>query len=164
MRNNRIKVGNTQAHWNQAGTRILKYSVEMYDSGLNEHKVISAPGMDILRNKIDIQILKWEEKWSKLETRRMMVAEQEASIEEAARMTLEAQEAISIIDNLLTHTLSIDDTVNWDVLKKNEEFPEKIPPKPNPKAKREYPDQPRKEEPVFTFIEKNIQGEKRTKN
>ncbi|MEK5161718.1 restriction endonuclease [Paenibacillus sp. FSL R5-0527] len=163
MRNNRIKVGNTQAHWNQAGTRILKYSVEMYDSGLNEHKVISAPGMDILRNKIDIQILKWEEKWSKLETRRMMVAEQEASIEEAARMTLEAQEAISIIDNLLTHTLSIDDTVNWDVLKKNEEFPEKIPPKPNPKAKREYPDQPRKEEPVFTFIEKIFKAKKEQK-
>ena len=47
--------------------------------------------------------------------------------------------------------------------KKNEEFPEKIPPKPNPKAKREYPDQPRKEEPVFTFIEKIFKAKKEQK-
>jgi len=42
-----IRIGKPQAYWNVARTRIMRYTVEMYHEGLNEHKLISAPEMDM---------------------------------------------------------------------------------------------------------------------
>lgn len=154
MKENRVKVGYEEEHWNAAFTRILKYSVEMYDEGLKEHKIVSAPDLDILQNKVDLQIEKWNEKWNKVVLRQRNLEEKEASIEEAARRTEEAVDAIFAVDNLLNHTLDVDDSINWDILKKNDQFLEEIPTEPVQQRKREYPRRPTEEEPVFSFIEK----------
>ena len=50
MSNNQIQTSQAQAYWNVSGTRILKYTVEIYHKGLNEHKLISAPEIDMLNN------------------------------------------------------------------------------------------------------------------
>lgn len=159
----RIKVGRTEEHWNAAFTRVLKYSVELYDEGLKEHKIVSAPEMDVLQNKVDLQIEKWNEKWEKIEVRQKMLAKKEASIEEATRKTEEAIAALDAIDNLLIHTLSIDDTVNWDVLKKRDKYTKTSPSKPVPKEKREYPQQPEMEKPNFTLLDKIFKSKKEQK-
>ncbi|MFB5677357.1 restriction endonuclease [Paenibacillus terreus] len=163
MERNRIKVGYAEEHWNTAFTRIIKYSVEMYDEGLKEHKIVSAPDLDILQNKVDLQIEKWNEKWGKVELKQRSLEEKEASIEEAARRTEEAVEAISAIHNLLLHTLAVDDTINWDVLKRSDEYCEKKPSKPSPPNKREYPQEPKKEEPSFTLLEKILKPKREQK-
>src|SRR5690606_14836156 len=118
-----------------------------YDEGLKEHKLVSAPELDILQNKVDLQIEKWNEKWEKIMLRKKALEEKEASIEEANRKTKEAMNALDEIDRLLLHTLNIDDTVNWDVLKKRDTFDEEPPSKPIRKEKKEYPQKPVKEEP-----------------
>jgi restriction system protein len=164
VKGNRIKVGRAEEHWNAAFTRILKYSVEMFDDGLKEHKIVSAPDLDILQNKVDLQVEKWNEKWGKIESKQRILEEKEASIEESSRRTEEAIEAINAIDNLLMHTLTIDDTVNWDVLKKNDKYAKNSPSKPVPKKKREYPQQPNKEEPNFTLLDKIFKSKKEQKN
>ena len=163
MKEQRIKIGHVEEHWNASFTRILKYSVEMYDEGLKEHKIVSAPELDILENKIDLQVQKWNEKWEKIVAKQRAEAEKISSIEEADKRTEEAQEAVRTIDQLLLHTLSVDDTVNWEVLKRYDEFPEKCPDKPNPKIKREYPQKPIKEEPSFTLLDKLIKSRKEKK-
>ena len=117
-----IKIGEAQAHWNVSGTRILKYTVEMYHKGLKEHKLISAPELDILENKATLQAHKWIEKWENLE-------EKEAKTKEAKIRTEEARKNLEEIENLLLHTLSIDNTINWELLKKRDKFPKKTPPK-----------------------------------
>ena len=81
MSDDGIKVGEAQAHWNVSGTRVLKYTLEMFHEGLKEHKLISAPEIDILKNKAFLQTQKWIEKWEKLELKRNVSEEKEANLE-----------------------------------------------------------------------------------
>lgn len=127
MSNNLIEVGKAEAHYSANYTRILKYTVEMFHKGLNEHKILSAPELDMLQNKANLQADKWNEKWEKIEAKRMKSEEKEANIEEAEERTEEAQEAIRRIDNLLLHTLEIDDTIDWNRLKARKRFTEQNP-------------------------------------
>uniref|UniRef100_A0A7V2ZKF4 Restriction endonuclease n=1 Tax=Ignavibacterium album TaxID=591197 RepID=A0A7V2ZKF4_9BACT len=167
MSDSLIEIGKAQAHYNVSYSRILKYTVEMYHKGLNEHKIISAPDLEMLENKANIQAQKWSEKWEIISRKRKNADEREANFEEANERTKEAQKALEEIDNLLIHTLSIDDTVNWDSLKKRSRFPEKSPVKPEKQSYKEYPSKPNKESeefvPKFTLLEKLIRSKKQKK-
>ncbi len=163
MGNDQIRVGQAQAYRNISGTRVLKYTVEMFHKGLGEHKLISAPELDMLQNKADLQAQKWTEKWDLIESKRRIVEQKEANKEEANSRTEEAIEALNQIDKLLIHTLSIDDKVDWDVLKKKDEYSEKKPLKPNKASHKEYPFAPAKEFPQFTFFEKLFKSKKERK-
>ena len=153
-----IKIGEAEAHWNVSDTRILKYTVEMYHEGLKEHKLISAPELDILENKVTLQAQKWVEKWENLELKRKIAEEKEARTEEAKKKLEE-------ISNLLHYTLSIDHTGYWELFKKTDTFPEKKPLKPKKKESyKEYPPRPNKSDeeftPKFGFFEKLIKSKK----
>lgn len=156
MNTDQIQVGQAQAHRNVSGTRVLKYTVEMFHKGLNEHKLLSAPEPDMLQNKANLQAQKWTEKWNLIETRRRTNEQKEANIEEAASKTEAAIEALEQIDNLLLYTLSINDAVDWEKLKKKEKYSEKKPEKPVKKKYKEYPSAPKKESPSLTFLERLI--------
>jgi len=167
MKNNLIKIGKTQAHWNVSGTRILKYSIDMYHKGLKEHKLITAPDLDILRNKARLQSERWIGKWEQLEQKRKIIEQREASIEEAEKRSNDAKKDLEEIEFLLIHTLSINDTVNWESLKKKNSFPEKKPIKPRPESYKKHAARPdRKTEifnPSFTFFEKLFKSRKERK-
>ncbi len=167
MSKNQIRTGPVQECWNASKTRRLKYTREMYHIGLNEHKLISAPDTDILENKVRLNADKWAEKWNQLETKCRINREKEANLEEANFRTEAAITSLKQIDNLLIHTLSIDDTVNWENLKNKEEFPEKIPVKPPQKRKKAPPPKPDKQSveftPVFSFFEKLLRSKKERK-
>lgn len=163
MQEELLEIGTAQAHWNVSGTRILKYSLEMYHKGLNEHKVISAPDVDILENKANLQAEKWAQKWEIQENRRKVKEEKEANIEEANSRTQEAIDSINEINILLIHTLSIDDTVDWDSLKRKDTYSEEPPQKPQKKSYKEYPTNPVRIEPTLTFWDKIISSRKERK-
>lgn len=167
MKKNSIKIGKTKAHWSAAGRYVLKYSVEMYHQGLKEHKLISAKDTDVLQNKSNLQASKWIEKWEKIETKRKMQEEKEASLQEADTRTNEAQSVLKQIDDILTHALSIDDTVDWEILKKNDKFANPKPSKPDKKEYYKIPPKPDKESnefiPKFTFFDKLLKSKKQNK-
>ncbi len=162
-----IQIGEAQAHYNVSYSKILKYSIEMYHESLKEHKLVFAPEIDILENKVNLQTQKWMEKWDKLELKRQITEEKEVNLEEANIKSEDARKALEQIDNLLVHTLSIDDTVDWESLKKKGNFSEKKPSKPSKKSYKEYPPQPDKSSdefiPTFTFFEKLIKSKKERK-
>ncbi|MDI6817701.1 MAG: restriction endonuclease, partial [Actinomycetota bacterium] len=128
-----------------------------YHKGLNEHKLISAPEIDILNNKVSLQSQKWSEKWAAIESKRRAIVGKEANVEEAKSQTDDSMKCLRQIDNLLVHTLSINDAVDWDSLKKKETFEEKPPVKPVTMSKQGYPPRPDKQSaeytPVFGFYE-----------
>ncbi len=167
MADNLIKIGQAQAKWNTARTRILKYSVEMSHKGLKEHKVISAPETDILQNKAQLQANKWIEKWEKIQAKTKSLQEREANIEEAETRSYEAQEALQSVENLLLHTLSIDDTVDWESLKKKDSFKDLKPTQPEKRAYLEASQKPDKNssifKPTFSFWENTIKSKKERK-
>jgi restriction system protein len=65
------------------------------------------------------------------------------------------------------NALSIDDRVDWDSLKKKENYPEIFPSKPTEKNKKEYPSMPEKQSsefrPVFSLFEKLIKSKRERK-
>jgi restriction system protein len=128
----KIDLGQITQHISANGMRILKYSREMSFPDLNEYKLITAPDQDILQQKVDAQLAKWKEKYTKIVTRRLENEERENNIEEAEKQTKEAQKALKVIEDLLIHTLSIDDAVDWEQLKNHRKFDEN-----NPKTKLE---------------------------
>ena len=91
MSDSLIQIGQAQAHYNVSYSRILKYSVEMYHKGLNEHKIISAPDLSMLENKANLQAQKWSEKWDIISTKRKNADEREANFEEANERDEEAK-------------------------------------------------------------------------
>ena len=167
MSNNQIQIGQVQAYRNVSGTRILKYTIEIYHKGLNEHKLISAPEIDILNNKADLQTHKWTEKWEIIQSKRQINAENEANLEEANLKTEEAKKTLEQIDSLLIHALSIDVRVDWEILKKKEKYKEVSPAKPIKKANTVYPPKPNKQSeeytPVYNIFEKLFQSKKERK-
>lgn len=158
-----LKIGTANAYWNSNGTRILKYVLEMSHSGLNEHKVLSASDIELLRNKVQTQADRWEEKWNTQEYKRQIQEHKEASTEEAELRTRNALNALDAIENLLAHTLSVDDTVDWRQLKRNDKFSLKTPIKPVREKDVNFPPLPDKPIPVFTFFEKLFKSKKQKK-
>jgi restriction system protein len=158
-----IKIGQKKACWSASGTRVLKYIVEMYHEGLNEHKILSAPNEYMLDNKINLQKRKWMDKWDIVSSRRKNNEEKEANLEEAGRRTEEAASNLKDVENILLYSLSVNDAVDWENLKKKEDYPEPYPSKPYPKSKIGYPRKPVKEEPTFSFAEKMFKSKRELK-
>ena len=117
-----VEMGKAQTHWNVNGTKVLKYTVEIYHKGLNEHKNLSAPEFEMLQNKANLQQEKWTEKWSKLQLKKIKVQVKELNLEGAKTRSEEAQQELQGIDNLLLHTIDIDDTIDWNSLKSKKNF------------------------------------------
>jgi restriction system protein len=163
MSDNLLRIGKPEANWNAAGTRILKYTLEISHSGLKEHKVVSAPDIGILENKANLQIQKWNEAWQIVKTKSETRALVEASANNAMRLTREAEKAIVDIENLLSYTLDIDDTIDWDRLKRKDDFLEKSPTKPSRQKRIGYPAEPDVLIPEYTFFENIIKSKKEKK-
>ncbi len=115
------KEGPIQEKYTVAGN-ICGYYVEVTHTELKEHKVLSAKEEDILENKIAIQKAKWAEKWEKVSLKRREAEDREANIEEADFRTQEAQDALNDIQAILSHTLNVNDAVDWGKLKNKASF------------------------------------------
>jgi restriction system protein len=163
MSDDQIRVGPKQAQRSVSGYRILKYVVEMSHEGLNEHKIISAPDEYMLDNKIDSQKRKWMEKWDIVSSRRRNNEEKEANLEEANRRTEDAINALKDVEDILVRSLSVNSAVDWEDLKKKENYPERVPVKPSPKSRLAYPCEPVKEEPRFSFVENMFKSKRELK-
>lgn len=95
-----------------------RYIAEIRHIGLSTYRIIKDLDLYILNNKVNAQFIKWDDQW----TRKQSIAEKSASLNLANEKTREAQEKLKGIDNLLVHTLSINDTVDWESLKDNSNF------------------------------------------
>ncbi len=115
-----IELGQAQANYNAAGTRILKYTVEMYHNGLNEHKLISAPDLDMLQNKVNLQGQKWIDKWEILESKRKAKEDKEANIDNASQRNQEAKEALNQKKKKKSRNMKINSMKQYQIGKKIE--------------------------------------------
>ena len=102
------------------GDRILRFSVDFRHKILAIHKDVSAPDLGILQNKVDALMASWDRKMHTELARR----ENAAGKHQADSATIEATKTLESLKNILAHTLGVDDTVNWDLLKDHSAPPE----------------------------------------
>jgi restriction system protein len=132
-----IKAGELRAKLSAAGDRILRYYIDFRHEELGLHKELSAPEISILQNKVDTLMLQWDAKYRAFLERQQLAAGKEL----AEDMANDAEAHRARLRNTLRHTLSIDDTVDWEVLKDHTKFNPPIFPrqKPKPKLKKAAP-------------------------
>lgn len=162
-----IKYGSTDHHYNVARTKLLRCTREMYHTGLNEHKLISAPDKYILSNKIEIQEAKWTEKWDAVKSKNLLIEEKNNNLQFAELSNSEAHEIQKQIENILIHTLSINDTVEWDSLKEHSVFNDHKPKQPSKESYKKIPLTPNSSSqefiPKFTLWDKLFKSIKEEK-
>jgi len=167
MSDQSIKYGSLDYHYNVARTKLLRCTREMYHTGLKEHKLISAPDKYILSNKCEIQEEKWTERWESVQSKNMLTEEKNNNLQFAELSNRGAHEIQNQIENLLIHTLSINDTIEWDKLREHSVFSEPIPklrPKESYKIVPPIPNSSSQEYvPRFTLWDKLFKSKKEEK-
>ena len=154
----------------------VRYVAEIRHLGLETYRILKDKDKWILDNKIDAQFKKWDEQWAKIVYKNETQAKKEANQNLAEERTNDAQEKLKEIENILVHTLGIDDTIDWNTLKDSKKF--KVPnPKnmldkelkqilsPESPSYKALPIEPNKNnfQPKLSFIDKLIKAKKLTK-
>lgn len=94
------------------------WQTDLYHRGLDEHKHLSASERSALDGKIHNQCAIWEQKWDKQRLHhKLLASEHQASV-----LTKEAHEKIHAIENLLAHTLKVNDVISWETLMQSSKF------------------------------------------
>ena len=145
------------------------YVAEIQHLGLITSRIFKNKSEWWLHNEIDAQFKKWDEQWEEKSKKRKLQSEKELSLNMAIEQTQNAQEKLKEIENLLSYTFNIDDSVNWDSLKDIKEYEIPNPKnnmeqalrkleKPNQPTYEELTEKPRQEfyEPKFSFLERII--------
>ncbi|MDD5332403.1 MAG: restriction endonuclease [Rhodoferax sp.] len=148
------------------------YTVTVTHDGLGKSRVITGSNQFVVREKAGALEQEWNVAWSrkqaalqdrekkeanrqadlrnKQQSREELQSYKEDQAKTAQERTQEAVDAIDAVKGLLTHTLSVNDMVNWDRLKRREKFSQprprraqvaeptyiNVPPKPDRADKR----------------------------
>jgi restriction system protein len=124
-----IAIGSLEAKWSARGDRILRYYIDVRHKKLNLHREVSAPEIFILQSKLDALMASWDEKYESHRKRQSLLSGQSAADE----LTTEAGLKLEALTRILTHTLRVEDRIDWETLKDKsryaypKEFPEPAP-------------------------------------
>jgi restriction system protein len=126
-----IAIGSLDAKWSVRGDRILRYYIDVRHKKLNLHKEVSAPEIFILQSKLDALMASWDEKYASYQKRQSLLSGQAAADE----LTIEAGLKLESLGRILTHTLRVDDKIDWETLKDRSkyDYPKDFP-EPKPKS------------------------------
>ncbi|MBM4167126.1 MAG: restriction endonuclease [Ignavibacteria bacterium] len=126
------------------------WQIEVRHKGLNKYRLIRGSDKYIVEQKAEAQLATWNEMWAK-----------KIQNLEAREKTEEAQQAIGELENILDHTLSINDAIIWETLKDRSDFTKPKPLKPVLLTKPKllyFPWEPKetgfKYQPEFGFLDK----------
>ena len=112
-----VEERNFRAKFTTAG-RHSGYQVELYHQGLKEAKALSAVDEFALEAKMDHQKAIWDKRWKQHQKKKTS----EENLKLAEETTSEYQSLLEACEKILEHTLSIDDTVDWEALKRRDTF------------------------------------------
>jgi len=162
------RFGNIEVSYTTRG--IATYRLEMWHDGLKKHRVIKGNDSQIIERKARLQAYDWMEKWLITENKNLMreVKNQkkeylESQKDLAAERTSEAQSNFASLQNILNHTLTVNDAIDWENLKDHAEFSE-----PSPKLEPlEFPHLPEPNsdnfKPILSFWDRLFSSRKERK-
>jgi len=147
------------------------WEIEVTHSGLNKYRHIRGSDRHIVEQKAEAQRLAWDEMWEKKQAAENKKRERDAAIrskeqkkELAEIKSDEAQKAINNLEEILRHTLSIDDAIDWSSLLDKKKFPKRRPTKPTPE---EIPTVPLRSDTKYQaklgFLDKIFTGSRKRK-
>jgi restriction system protein len=101
-------------------TGLPRIQLEISHPGLHKYQVVRGDNEHVVEQKALAQMARWNQEWRKREKREQRANSIQERQEEAEQMSREAQEALHSLEGILAHTLSINDTIDWESLKVGE--------------------------------------------
>lgn len=127
--------GNIETTYTGSG---IRYQVEVWHDGLSKYQIIRGDNEYVVGKKAQAKMAQWDEMWERKTAvekarieRQLHAQNKEEKKQIALERTQEAQDSLASLDNILSHTLAIDDTVDWEKLKDLSDYPLPKPSKPN---------------------------------
>ena len=122
------RLGELEASYGARGG--VTYRIELWHDGLKKHRVIKGAEDEIVLRKAQMQVDDWESKWHQVSTREAERRSKDGQKKLASDLSIEAERDLECLRNILHHTLSINDAIDWNTLIDHSEFPERRPQKP----------------------------------
>ncbi len=115
-----ILVGNVEfsdvyANYTQAGN-ISSFAVDMELPDMKLHKTVKTKDDRQLAPKIEQALATWANQYA----RHLEKEHKSQRKEDVEKLSEEAKQSISVLENILDHTLAIDDAVDWETLKRDD--------------------------------------------
>ena len=140
--------------------------MEIWHDGLDKYQLIRSDNVYVLEQKANEKIRQWNDMWERKQIAEQKQLEREKKAQDiqqkkvlAEAMTAQALETLDSMNEILNHTLNIDDAIDWESLKDKKHFPEHKPKKSSPPKKPVFetlPPEPdpndEKYNPKFGFI------------
>jgi len=114
----RIESGDLQAIWSANGSRILRYQIELKHRDLDVYKVVSAPEILILQNKVDGLLASWDRKYEAYKAKNAHLSEAAAADE----LTAEATDKLHSLETILSDGLARPTAIDWESMKDRSKF------------------------------------------
>ena len=114
---NKVDISDVYRNYNNRGTP-TSFGIDLNFFELGLSKSIKSSDFYLLRGKIESTLQSWE----KIYQRHIDTLYKEDRSTSVDGMNEELQSTINILNNILSHTLEVDDTVDWDILKRNDAF------------------------------------------
>ena len=137
------RIGKPEASYSARGNPT--YYIELWHDGLKKHRLIKSSATEILQRKAELQVADWEEQWTKAQARDSFQRNKaghkkqlEANRRLAAERTSAAKLELDRLDSILSHTLTVNDAIDWERLKDTSAFAESKP-KPSEPSSRPSP-------------------------
>jgi len=137
---------------------LLRYETQIQHRELGKYQTLRGDNPHVLEQMALARVRQWDEQWQrqqetqrKQNERHTRARDQEAKKTEAAQRTQDAQTTLATLNALLSHTLSVDDVVDWDSLKNLQDFTQ---PRPQPPTEPPpLPNTPQRDAPQYhTYI------------
>ena len=113
----KVKISNPYQNYNSRGN-VTSFGADLYFKELQLSKTIKSSEFFVLRGKIEDVLRKWVSMYE----RHLDKRHKEKRAEHVDQLNQEAKETIENLCNVLIHTLSVDDTVDWNAIKRKDPF------------------------------------------
>jgi len=113
----KIDVSDLYQNYNSRGNP-TSFGVDLNFHEMHLSKTLKSSEFYVMRGKIEDTLRTWETKYQ----RHIDKVHKENRAERVDELNQEAKEAIESLNNILVHTLSVDDTVDWDAIKRKDAF------------------------------------------
>ncbi len=113
----KIEVSDPYQNYNSRGNP-TSFGVDLEFQEMHLSKTLKSSEFYVLRGKIEDTLRSWESKYQ----RHLDKLHKENRAEHVDELNQETKQAIEALNNLLVHTLSVDDTIDWESIKRKEAF------------------------------------------
>lgn len=110
------------------------WQIELRHEGLGKYRLIKGNDRRVVEQKAQAQEFQWNEMWKRRQAIESNKRERAARLygissnkQEAKQLTEDAENALKEIDEVLLHTIGVDDAIDWEVIKDSAEFSESKP-------------------------------------